>query len=199
MPPDGDGQEPAYVTGMVRSNYIGDIELRVAGKPENLESAVRRTLADIDPNLTVLNMQSFGEQLSLNFNQDRLIARLTELFGLLALILACVGLYGVTAYSVARRTGEIGIRMALGANRRSVLKLVLRGALLQLGLGLVIGIPVALAGGSLMASQLYGVKSHDPGILALAAAILAACALVAGFVPARRAASIDPMRALRTE
>jgi len=192
-------KNPAYVTGMVRSNYIGDIELRVAGKPENLESAVRRTLADIDPNLTVLNMQSFGEQLSLNFNQDRLIARLTELFGLLALILACVGLYGVTAYSVARRTGEIGIRMALGANRRSVLKLVLRGALLQLGLGLVIGIPVALAGGSLMASQLYGVKSHDPGILALAAAILAACALVAGFVPARRAASIDPMRALRTE
>jgi predicted permease len=106
---------------MIGSHYIGDIELRVAGKPENLEAAVRRTLADIDPNLTVLDMMSLTEQLSRNFNQERLIARLTELFGLLALVLACVGLYGVTAYSVARRTSEIGIRMALGADRASVL------------------------------------------------------------------------------
>jgi predicted permease len=192
-------KDQADNVGMVRSNYMGDIVLRVAGKPENLEASVRQALADIDPNLTVLNMQSFGEQLSLNFNQDALIARLTELFGLLALILACVGLYGVTSYSVARRTSEIGIRMALGANRGSVLSLVLRGALLQLGIGLAIGIPLALASGRLMSSQLYGVKSYDPLILALAALILAACALFAGFVPAQRAASIDPMRALRTE
>ena len=134
-----------------------------------------------------------------NFNQDRLIARLTELFGLLALILACVGLYGVTAYSVARRTSEIGIRMALGANRASVLRLVLQGALIQLALGLVVGIPVAFAGGRLLSSQLYGVKTHDPMVLGLAAAVLAASALAAGFVPARRAASIEPMQALRTE
>ena len=134
-----------------------------------------------------------------NFNQDRLIARLTELFGLLALILACVGLYGVTAYSVARRTSEIGIRMMLGANRASVLRLVLQGALIQLALGLVVGIPVAFAGGRLLSSQLYGVKTHDPMVLGLAAAVLAASALAAGFVPARRAASIEPMQALRTE
>ena len=134
-----------------------------------------------------------------NFNQDRLIAWLTELFGLLALILACVGLYGVTAYSVARRTSEIGIRMMLGANRASVLRLVLQGALIQLALGLVVGIPVALAGGHLLSSQLYGVKTHDPMVLGLAAAVLAASALAAGFVPARRAASIEPMQALRTE
>jgi ABC-type antimicrobial peptide transport system permease subunit len=134
-----------------------------------------------------------------NFNQDRLIAWLTELFGLLALILACVGLYGVTAYSVARRTSEIGIRMALGANRASVLRLVLQGALIQLALGLVVGIPVAFAGGRLLSSQLYGVKTHDPMVLGLAAAVLAASALAAGFVPARRAASIEPMQALRTE
>ena len=134
-----------------------------------------------------------------NFNQDRLIARLTELFGLLALILACVGLYGVTAYSVARRTSEIGIRMALGANRASVLRLVLQGALIQLALGLVVGIPVTFAGGRLLSSQLYGVKTHDPMVLGLAAAVLAASALAAGFVPARRAASIEPMQALRTE
>jgi predicted permease len=192
-------KEPSYNSAMLRSNYIGDIELRAAGRPENLEAAVRRMLADIDPNLTVLDMVSFGEQLTRNFNQDRLITRLTELLGLLALILACVGLYGVTAYSVARRTGEIGIRMALGADRKKVLGLVLRGVLFQLGLGLAVGIPAALAGGRLLASQLYGIKGHDPVILSLAALVLACCSLLAGFVPAQRAASIDPMQALRIE
>ena len=184
---------------LVYSDFLHDVELRVAGKPENMEAAVRQTLRDIDPNLTVLDMLSLSEQLDRNFNQDRLIARLTELFGLLALVLACVGLYGVTAYSVARRTSEIGIRMALGADHMRVLRLVLRGAMLQLGLGLAVGIPVALAGGRLLSSQLYGVKTYDPVILTLAAAVLSACALVAGFVPAQRAASIEPMRALRTE
>jgi ABC-type antimicrobial peptide transport system permease subunit len=184
---------------LVYSDFLHDVELRVAGKPDNLEAAVRQTLRDIDPNLTVLDMMTLSEQLDRNFNQDRLIARLTEIFGLLALVLACVGLYGVTAYSVARRTSEIGIRMALGADRMRVLRLVLRGAMLQLGLGLAVGIPVALAGGRLLSSQLYGVKTYDPVILTLAAAVLSACALVAGFVPAQRAASIEPMRALRTE
>ena len=209
-----DAREPAYPTCflpflqmakdpklafMLGSHYIGDIELRVAGRPQNLEARVRNTLADIDPNLNVFDVITLDEQLARNFNQDRLIARLTQLFGLLALVLACVGLYGVTAYAVAQRTSEIGIRMALGANRGNVLGLVLRGALLQLCFGLVIGIPVALAGGRLISNQLYGVKSHDPAILALAAVILAACAALAALVPARRAASVDPMRALRTE
>jgi ABC-type antimicrobial peptide transport system permease subunit len=184
---------------MIGSHYIGDIELRVAGKPENMNSAVRRTLAEIDPNLTVLDMLTMNEQVTRNFNQDRLIARLTELFGALALILACVGLYGITSYAVVRRRGEIGIRMALGAGRPNIVSLVLRGALLQLVVGLAIGVPAALAGGRLLANQLYGVKSHDPAILAIAAAVLTACALLAGFVPARRAASIDPIRALRIE
>jgi predicted permease len=183
----------------VSASFIGDIELHVAGGPENLEEAVRRALANINPNLTILDMMTLTRQLDLNFNQDKLIARLTELFGLLALILACVGLYGVTSYSVARRTGEIGIRMALGADRTNVIWLVLRGALLQLGVGLAVGIPVTLGGGGLMSSQLYGVKSYDPAILGLAAVVLTACALVAGFIPARRAASIDPVQALRTE
>ena len=97
--------------------------------------------------------------------QERLIARLAEVFGFLALILACLGLYGVTAYAVTRRTNEIGIRMALGADHRNVLGLVLRSALVQLGIGLAIGIPVALASGLVLASQLYGVKSYDPSIL----------------------------------
>jgi len=210
-----DAREPAYPTFFIPfgqmprdyskggwatgSEYLGDIELRVAGKPENLEAAVRKTLADINPNLTVIDMVSLTEQLARNFNQDRLIARLTELFGLLALLLACVGLYGVTSYSVARRTSEIGIRMALGADRASVVGLILRGALVQIALGLAIGIPAALAGGKLMSSQLYGVQSRNPVILGLAAGVLAACALVAGLVPAQRAASIDPIQALRTE
>jgi len=179
--------------------WVGAIELYVAGRPENIESAVRKALADADPNLPVLNMMSFGEQVARNFNQERLIARLAELFGVLALILACIGLYGVTAYAVARRTNEIGIRMALGAGRGNVLGLVLRAALTQLALGLAIGIPAALAGGLLLAHQLYGVKSHDPIILGLAAMILAGCGLFAAFVPARRATRVDPMVALRYE
>src|SRR5262249_45114128 len=158
----------------------------------NIEAAVRKAISDVDPNLTILRLQSFGEQVALNFNQERLIARLTELFGVLALILACLGLYGLTAYTVARRTNEIGIRMALGADRRSVLGLVLRGALTQVGFGLAIGIPVALAGGHLLAQQLYGVKSYDPAILCGACIVLAGCAIISAYFPAQRATRVDP-------
>ncbi len=127
------------------------------------------------------------------------MARLTELFGVLALILACLGLYGLTAYTVARRTNEIGIRMAVGADRGNVLGLVLRSALVQVGVGLAIGIPAALAGGHLLASQLYRVKSYDPAILGAAALILAASAILAASVPASRASRVDPIIALRHE
>ena len=183
----------------VRAAYIGDIELHVAGLPENLEQAVRRTLGNINPNLTVLNMMSLSRQVELKFNQETLIVWLTGLFGLLALILACVGLYGVTSYSVARRTNEIGIRMALGASCANVLRLVLRSAVFQVGLGLAVGIPLALAGGELVSSMLYGVKSYDPWILLVAAVVLATCAFFAAYIPARRAARVDPMVALRYE
>lgn len=128
-----------------------------------------------------------------------MIAKLTSLFGLLALALASVGLYGVTAYSVERRTSEIGIRMALGADRLNVLRLVLRGAFLQVGIGLAIGLPAAILGGRAMATQLFGVKPYDPNILLLTTAALSLAALTAAVVPARRAASIEPIRALRTE
>jgi predicted permease len=204
-----DTRGPAYATfflpllqappGEPVRGWVGAIELHVAGKPENLEPAVRKAISNVDPHLIVLDMMSFGEQVARNFNQERLIARLTEVFGALALILACVGLYGVTAFAVARRTNEIGIRMALGADRGNLLGLVLRTALTQLGLGLAIGIPAALAGGRVLVNQLYGVKSYDPMIIGVAAAVLAACAVLAASVPARRATRVDPIVALRYE
>jgi putative ABC transport system permease protein len=116
------------------------------------------------------------------------------------LILASIGLYGVTSYTVERRTSEIGIRMALGADRLNMLGMVLRGAFAQVGIGLAIGIPVTIFGGRVMASQLYGVKSHDPFVLVIITTIvLAAAAFVAAVIPARRAANTEPMLALRTE
>jgi ABC-type antimicrobial peptide transport system permease subunit len=134
-----------------------------------------------------------------NFNQERLITRLMGLFGLLALALASVGLYGITTYSVARRTSEIGLRMALGANRGNVVVLVLKKALLLVALGLSIGVPVSLLGGRLISSQLYGVRTYDPLTMAGSIFVLCAFAALAGFIPARRAATIEPMNALRTE
>jgi predicted permease len=192
-------KERSAITAETRSQFPNSITIRYAGDAASLETLVRRTLANINPNLTILDFKTLDYQVAGNFNEERLISRLTALFGLLALILASVGLYGITAYSVARRTSEIGLRMALGANRGNVLALVLRAASWQVGLGLAIGIPVALLGGHLMASQLYGVRTYDPLTIAAAVLILAAFAAIAGFIPARRAASIEPMNALRTE
>ncbi len=191
--------DPNAKEGETRSLFINSMTLRFLGNPQDLESMARRTLASINPDLTMFDFKSLDYQVADNFNQERLIARLTVLFGLLALALASVGLYGLTAYSVARRTSEIGVRMAVGANRGQVLVLVMRGALLQITIGLAIGIPIALLGGHLMSSQLYGVSTYDPITLGLAVAVLAVCAAVAGIVPARRASSIEPMNALRTE
>jgi predicted permease len=191
--------DPTEIAGQVSSQRISTIELHVAGTPENLESIVRRELADLDPDMTVLRMTSFDEQVSESFNQERLLARLTTLFGILALTLASIGLYGVTAYNVEQRTREIGIRVAVGATRSNVVKMVLTGAFRQVVLGLAIGIPLALLAGWLISSQLFEVKGHDPLALVTAVVLLALCATVAGLVPAKRAASIEPMQALRTE
>ena len=190
---------PNEVMAEGRSLYINSITLRFNTAPQNVDTLVRRTLAEIDPNLTIEDLRSLDYQVSGNFNQERLIARLTMLFGLLALTLAGVGLYGITSYAVARRTSEIGLRMALGADRGKVVQMVMRGAFTQVGLGLLIGIPVALLGGRYMADQLYGVKPYDPVSLGIAVVVLMAAAAVAGFIPARRAASIEPVEALRTE
>ena len=191
--------DPRFVTFEDRSHYLNAIELKTQGTVPGLEPQVRRALAQVNPDLAVIDFVSFAGQVQENFSQQAMIAKLTSLFGLLALLLASVGLYGVTAYSVERRTSEIGIRMALGADRLNVLKLVLRGAFLQIGIGLAIGIPATILGGRAMATQLFGVKPYDPNILLLTTAVLSLAALVAAVVPARRAATLDPMRALRTE
>jgi len=191
--------EPNFVMAEGRSLYINSVTLHFQRPPQNLDAMARRILANINPNLTVIDVTSLDDQIADNFNQERLIARLTTLFGLLALVLASVGLYGITSYQVARRTSEIGLRMALGANRSDVVRMVLRGAISQAGLGLVIGIPVAIAGARYMADQLYGVHSYDPLSLAIAVVVLSASATVAGFIPTRRAANIEPMVALRTD
>ncbi|HEY5253507.1 MAG TPA: FtsX-like permease family protein, partial [Acidobacteriaceae bacterium] len=192
-------KEASAISGEVRSLNAHAVVIRFQGRQANIDSELRRTMASIDPNLAIVSLEPFEQQVSGNFDQDRLLARLTDLFGLLALILASIGLYGVTAFSLARRTREIGLRMALGASRRSVVSMMLRGALYQILFGLAVGIPIALVGGHFIASQLYGVQAHDPVSWMIAILALSTCALIAGYIPARRAASIDPMQALRSE
>jgi macrolide transport system ATP-binding/permease protein len=195
-------QRPPSDTGPIEQDdslYAGAIVLEAAAPMSKMESLSRTTLAGINPNLSVVKFQTFDAQIADRFNDDRMIARLTMLFGGLALVLAAVGLYGVTAYTVARRTSEIGIRMALGAERSGVVAMVMRGAMIQTLLGLAIGIPVALVCVRFVKAQLYEISNADPSVVAFAILTLAAAACVAGLIPARRAASIDPMRALRVE
>jgi predicted permease len=182
-----------------RSHFAGGIMLKTGQSPGALEPVLKKLLADVDPNLTVISVRTLQEQIALSFSQQRAVASLAGLFGIVALLLAAVGLYGVTAYSVAQRTNEIGIRMALGASRTSVVRMVLRGASLRVLVGLGFGIPLAIGAGRLISAQLYGVSSWDPVALAVAAATLAMSAFFAAVIPARRAASISPMDALRNE
>ncbi len=191
--------DPGMIRTETRSLFVNTMILDFHAAPPNVETLVRNTLAGINPNLTVTDLRTFGDQVAGNFNQERLVARLTGLFGLLALVLASVGLYGVTSYFVARRTSEVGIRMALGATRSSVVAMVMQSALSQILIGLGLGIPAALLAGHFMSSQLFEVHGYDPLALAGAAVILGVCAAIASFIPARRAASIEPMQALRIE
>jgi predicted permease len=182
-----------------RSHIVEAVVLQIRGSMEGLEPQIRRAFAEVDPNLTLISMRTMEQQVADRMDQARSISQLTALFGILALVLAAVGLYGVTAYSVERRTSEIGVRIALGANRIRVVSMVLRGAFLQILIGLAIGIPVSIACARLIASQLYEVKGWDPIALGGSVAALAVCALIASLVPARRAAAINPVNALRVE
>ncbi|MGH9406448.1 MAG: ABC transporter permease [Terriglobia bacterium] len=183
----------------LRSHFIEGAMLVTNTPPGVLEPLLRRTLAELDPNLTVISVRTMQQQVDLSFDQQRAVASLAGLFGIVALILAAIGLYGVTAYTVAQRTNEIGIRMALGADGFNVVRLVLRGAFNRVALGLLIGLPLAIGAGRLISAQLYGVSSWDPFALVVAAIALAVCAFFAAIIPALRAAAISPVSALRAE
>jgi hypothetical protein len=183
----------------LESHFIGGLMMVTNAAPDALEPLLTRMLAAADPNLTINSVRTIGEQVALTFDEERAVASLAGLFGIVALLLAAVGLYGVTAYTVAQRTNEIGIRMALGADRGGVVRYVLSGALARVALGLGLGFPLAIGAGRLISSQLYQVSFWDPLALTVAAAALALCALAAATIPASVAASISPLDALRTE
>ena len=181
------------------SHFVGGILLVTNTPPGVLEPQVARALAAADPNLAVINIRTLREQVERSFDQQRAVASLAGLFGAIALILAAIGLYGVTAFSVARRTSEIGIRMALGADRGRVLGLVLGGVFRRVAAGLLLGLPLAVGAGYLLSAQLYGVSFWDPVALSVAASTLALAAFIACIVPASKAAGLAPMKALRIE
>jgi len=183
----------------LNSHFIGGILLVTNLTPGALEAQLTRILAELDPNITINSVRTMQQQIELTFDQERAVASLAGLFGIVALILAAIGLYGVTAYSVAQKTNEIGIRMALGADRPNVLRLILSGAFKRVAIGLMLGLPLAVGAGRLLSAQLYGVSSWDPFALTVAAGALGICSFFAAIIPANRAASISPMNALRIE
>ena len=191
--------DPLFIEGERWSHFLSNIVLWAPGDPPQMEQKVRKAIASIDPSLVVYDVTPYSEVVAGDFRQQNMIATLTTLFGALGLVLAAVGLYGVMAYTVEQRTSEIGLRMALGANRGHVVGMVLRGAAWQIGIGLGLGVPLAILAGKLMTDQLFHVAPWDPLMLSGATLLLALAALVASLVPAQRAAGIEPMIALRGE
>jgi predicted permease len=183
----------------LRSHFIGGIMLNTNLRTGELEPLLTRKLADIDPSLTFNSIRTMKQQIELSFDQERAVASLAGLFSIVALLLAAIGLYGVTAYTVAQKTNEIGIRMALGANRVNVIRLILTGAFSRVLIGLLLGLPLAVGVGKLLSNQLYGLSWWDPPALTVATCALTMCSFLAAMIPANRAASISPMNALRIE
>jgi predicted permease len=179
--------------------YVSEIDMRTVGDPRAVAFEVRGAINEINSSLSVNNVTTLSEQVDVSLNQERTISQLCSFFGLLALTLACVGLYGVMAYAVARRAGEIGVRMALGARSGDVLWMVLREALVLVLAGVAIGLPAALAASRLIASMLFGLTPSDPVTISAATLVLVAVAILAGYLPARRASRVSPMVALRYE
>jgi macrolide transport system ATP-binding/permease protein len=181
------------------SHFINTIEVKSAESPQSIVGEVRRAIADVAPGLAVLQVGTLSDDVNLMLNQENAVAKLAMFFGAVALVLSCLGLYGLLTYTVQRRTSEIGIRIALGAPRVSVLKMIIREALVQGLVGLAIGIPAAIGATRLVANQLYGVSPNDPVYFVGAALILFLCIVTSACTPALRAARVDPLRALRYE
>ncbi len=181
------------------SHFLHDIVIVTKPGANPSSAQLRQAMASVDPNLPVISIRTLREQVAFQFTQQRLIARLTSFFGILSLVLASIGLYGVTAYNAGRRINEIGVRMALGADRRKVVALVLRGAFALIVFGLLLGLPLTLAAGRFLGSQLYGMNPYNPLVTLIAVVALALAALAASLIPAFRASRISPLEALRTE
>jgi predicted permease len=182
-----------------QQTFANVFELRTAGDPLNLSAEVRAAIAQVNDKLPIGNITSLRVQTDDALKQEKLIAQLVSFFGLLGLLLSCVGLYGIMTHAVLRRTNEIGIRMALGAERRDIIWMVLKESLLLVAIGIVVGVPAALASARLISSQLFGLKPSDPTTLATAALLLTVVAALAGYLPARRASRVNPLVALRYE
>jgi predicted permease len=173
--------------------------LRTSGEPAGLAEPVRRLVRELDPALPVFAVKTMRAQVDESLFVERTVAVLSAAFGLLATALAAVGLYGVMSYTVARRTREIGIRVALGAERRAILALVLREVAVMAAIGIAVGLPLAWALGRLLRSQLYGLSPSDPLTVVAASLLLASVAILSGYLPAQRATRVDPLVALRYE
>ena len=191
----------AYVPYSQNLRNLGQMtyEVRAAGDPLGLARAVRQAVQQADARVPIFNIGTQAERIEQTISQERTFATLCSCFAVLAVLIACVGLYGTMAYSVARRTNEIGIRMALGAERPRLVWMVLREVLAMAAVGLGIGLPAAFATSHVLENFLFRMKPNDPLALSAAAVILLAAALLAGYGPARRASRLDPWTALRDE
>jgi len=188
-----------YARSNQGSLFLHDIVIFAGPGPGLSTARVREAMASVDPNMPIISIRTLREQVAGQFSQQRLIARLTSFFGVLSLVLASIGLYGVTAYNAGLRVGEIGVRMALGADRGDIVTLVLRGALMLIVLGLLIGLPLTFAAGKVLGSQLYGMNTYNPVVTSVAVLALGLSAMLASLIPAFRASLISPLDALRVE
>jgi predicted permease len=192
-------QPMLYLPFTQQNQSLRELEVRTAGAPAALAATLRAELAEVDRRLATVSTIELREQVDASLVGERLTAKLSAAFGLLALALAAIGLYGVVAYATLERTAEIGLRMALGADRRQVRRLVVRDVLWLVAIGIGIGLPAALMVTQLLESQLYAITSTDPVALIATLGTLIAAALLAGYLPTRRATRVDPLIALRAE
>jgi ABC-type antimicrobial peptide transport system permease subunit len=188
-----------YVPYTQHPTGYGDFEVRYTGSFDTISTAVQQTIHSVHRTLPIMNVMTMEQQISRSIVEQRLVAQLSAFFGLLAVFLSAIGIYGLMSYTVSRRTNEIGIRMALGAARSNVRWMVMREILLLVGTGLAIGVPITFIAHRAVASMLFGMKGANAGSLALATAGLLAVAVLAGYLPARRASQVSPMDALRCE